>query len=358
MSVLVATPDRLDASWARSVLRRHAPDATVRAVETVGVDVGTTTRVRLRVDHDAPGVATRWFVKLPSGLWKARAITTLPRLPQTEVRFYGEVAPDVPVARPALLAAEARLGRGFTLVIGDVTEQGAAAGRPGDAIDAARAGRVVELLGRLHARLWESPLLSRGLAWLDGPVRRLEDGLGTALAVPLMKRGLDRAGDAIPERLRGPALEWARARRGVMAALGRGPRTLVHHDCHTGNLFWQPDGAPGLLDWQLVRVGEGIGDVAYLLGTGLEPAERAACERDLLARWADALAAAGGPRLPAAGLEQRYRAHLTYAFEAMAVTLAIGGLMKDEVARTLVSRAAAAVAHHDAFGAARVLAGA
>lgn len=351
VAALARAPRDLTAAWAQRVLDEAAPGARVQGVETLAVDVGTTTRVRLAIEHDGPpGLPRRWFVKLPSGAWKARAITTLPQLPQTEVRFYREVAGDLPVARPRSLGAVSRFGRGFTLVLGDLGEERAVAGRPGDAISPEQAGQVVDLLARLHARLWEDPRLDGDLAWLAGPVRRLEDGLGTALAVPLMRRGLARAGQAVPAALHAPALRYARERRRAMAVLAAGPRTLVHHDTHAGNLFWR-DGAPGLLDWQLVRTGEGVGDVAYLLATGLLPEARRAAEADLLERYRAALAAAGAPDLDAGRLRERYRAHLTYAFEAMVVTLAVGGLMSDEVTHELVRRAALAVADHGAFGA-------
>jgi aminoglycoside phosphotransferase (APT) family kinase protein len=61
-----------------------------------------------------------------------------------------------------------------------------------------------------------------------------------------------------------------------MRALALGPKTLVHHDCHPGNLFWTQS-QPGFLDWQLIRLGEGIGDIAYFLATALEPE----CRRSL-----------------------------------------------------------------------------
>jgi len=350
--VLARSPDDLTAAWAGRVLAARAPGVRVTRCEALSLDVGTTTRVRLAVAHDGPAeLPRRWFVKLPSASWKARAITALPRLPQTEVRFYDEVADGLPVARPDALAAASRFGRGFTLALGDVTDAGARAGRPEEALSAEQAAAVVALLARLHAARWEDPRLERDLAWLAGPVRRLEDTLGTALAVPLMRRGLDRAGDAVPRALRAPALRYARRRRHAMRVLGSGPRTLVHHDCHPGNLYWDDAGGPGLLDWQLVRIGDGAGDVAYLLATALDPATRRAAEADLLAAYARALAAAGGPASDPADLEVRYRAHLTYAFEAMVVTLAVGGLMEDAVATELCHRTARAVGDADAFGA-------
>ncbi len=349
---LVRRPEDIDLAWAHRVVSSHAPGSGVRSISVDSVDVGTTTRVRLTVDHDGPDdLPRRWFVKIPSRSWKAVAITALPRLPQTEVRFYGELAGRVPVARPRALAATKRFGRGFTLVLEDVTESGAVPGKPGDALDAASAARMVSLLGRLHASHWEAASLDAELAWLAGPVRRLEDGLGTALAVPLMRRGLGRAGDAVPRGLHAPAMRYASQRRRAQRHLAAAPRTLVHHDCHPGNLYWRGD-EPGLLDWQLVRIGEGAGDLAYLLATALEPAVRREAEDALLARYADALVEHGAPRLDASALRDRFRAHLTYAFEAMVVTLAVGGLIDDPICLELVRRTAAAVADHDAFAAA------
>jgi len=50
-------------------------------------------------------------------------------------------------------------------------------------------------------------------------------------------------------------------------------------------------------------------------------------------------------------LLQRYRAHLIYPFEAMIVTLAIGGMMNLESNHELIRRTAAAVEDLDAFAA-------
>jgi Ser/Thr protein kinase RdoA (MazF antagonist) len=350
-AILAHRPSDLTVVWAQRVLDRHAFGATVAGVDVLSVDVGTTTRVRLAVDHDGPpALARRWFVKLPSLSWRARWMTALPRLLQAEARFYGEVARSIPVPLPPFLAAQSGCGRGATVVLADVTERGAAAGAPGDALTAEQAALVIEQLARLHARLWNAPSLDHEYKWLAGPVRRSEDRLGSALAVPLMRRGLRRAGSAVPAALHGPALGYARRRRQVMRFLADGPRTLVHHDVHPGNLFWQKSG-PGLLDWHLVRIGEGIGDVAYFLATALTPETRRTHEARLLARYQQVLADHGVGALDLATLWHRYRAHLVYPFEAMVVTLAVGGMMALESNFELIRRTATAVADHDAFAA-------
>jgi hypothetical protein len=348
-TILAHHPSGLTVPWAQKVLDLCSPGATASSVDLLSYEVGTTTRVRLAVAHDGPeSLPRRWFVKLPSLAWGARWIAGLPRLPQTEARFYRDVAPSVPVAHPTVLAAQSWPGRGTTIVLADVTERGAAAGYYGDVLTADQATLVVEELARLHASFWGAQSLDLAHRWLGGRVRRTEDRLGSALAVPLMLAGLRRAGSTVPAALHAPALLYARRRRQVMRYLADGPRTLVHHDVHPGNIFWR-NTAPGLLDWHLVRIGEGIGDVAYFLATALEPETRRSHEARLLDVYHRFLAELGVAPLDRRTLEQRYRCHLVYPFEAMVVSLAVGGMIPPETNLALIRRTAAAAADHDAF---------
>jgi len=209
--------------------------------------------------------------------------------------------------------------------------------------------KVVEQLAILHAKFWNSEQLNTDFRWLSGRVRRLEDFLGSILAVPLMKLGLYRANGLVSESVKVQAIQYAKNRRKIMRFLAAGPKTIVHHDCHPGNLFWDAQGVPGLLDWQMVRVGEGIGDVAYFLATALAPEVRRQHEMKLLAHYQDSLAKKGVPAVDTKALYQRYRAHLTYPFEAMIISQAIGGMMAPESNRLLIQRVAAAVEDHNAF---------
>lgn len=348
-SIVVRHPSSLTVAWAQRVLDLCCPGAEASAIDVLSYEVGTTTRVRLAVEHSGPSSVPRlWFVKLPSLARRARWIAGLPRLPQTEARFYREVAPAVPVALPTVLAAQSRPGRGTTIVLADVTESGASAGYYGDLLTAEQASRVVEQLAHLHAAFWTSGRVDPRYRWLGSRVRRTEDRLGSTLAVPLMLTGLDKAGGAVPSTLRGPALRYARRRRRVMSFLAEGPLTVVHHDVHPGNIFWR-GATPGLLDWHLVRIGEAVGDVAYFLATALDPQVRRAHEARLLNLYHRLLGELGvePPDLPT--LTQRYRCHLVYAFEAMVLTLAVGGMIPRETNLELIRRTTTAVADHDAF---------
>lgn len=348
---LVRQPGDLTVNWAQQIVEKHSYGATVTRVDIVSVDIGTTTRVRVIVEHDGPeNLPRRWFVKMPSLDWRARSITALPRLLQMEVRFYNEVSQSIPVNSPTALAACSQLGWGATLVLTDVAEFGASPGCSGDALTAGQASLVIKQLAHLHAHFWNKVHLDPNYRWLSGPVRQIEDCLGTALAVPLMKRGLSKAGSLVPKTLRDPAIRYARKRRLAMRHLSSGAQTLIHHDCHPGNLFWN-NSHPGFLDWQLVRLGEGISDVAYFLATALTPETRQLHEADFLASYFQILIDNGVADIDLTGLLQRYRAHVVYPFEAMLATLAIGGMMDLKSNLELIRRTAAAIEDLDAFSA-------
>ncbi len=350
-SILVRHPSELTIDWAQRVVNKHYPQIVVSNVDIVSVDIGTTTRIRINVEHNEPAILPeQWFVKLPSMAWQARLVTALPRLLHTEVRFYTEVANSVFVTVPDFLAAQSQLGRGATLVLQDLTEFGAILGNPGDALTYTQAALVVEQLANFHARFWNKENLEQSYRWLAGPVRRMEDFLGTAMAVPLMKRGLRKAGELVPMTLHAQSIHYARHRRQAMRFLTEAPRTLVHHDCHPGNLFWNQS-QPGFLDWQLIRYGEGISDIAYFLATALNPEDRRLHEASLIAIYAQCLKNNGLAGIDVKNLLQRYRAHLIYPFEAMIVTLAVGGMMDLESNHELIRRTAAAVEDLEAFAA-------
>lgn len=346
--IIVTHPNQLTVNWAQSIAAQHSPRSTVKKVTISSIDIGTTTRVRLEIDHNGPSsLPRRWFVKLPSLDWRARLITTLPRLLPTEIRYYQQISPTVAIKQPLLLAGHSHFGKGSTLVLGDISEQGALPGNINDSLTEYQAMSVIKNLANFHAQFWHKAHTNPEYRWLNNAIRSLEDKLGTILAVPLMKQGLKRAEQFIPTHLHIPALRYARNRKQAMHYLSSGSKTIVHHDCHPGNLFWH-NGQPGLLDWQMVRIGEGIGDIAYFLATALTPKTRRDYEIELLACYQQTLAD-NGIHVGTDEMLHRYRAHLIYAFEAMVITLAIGGLMKIESNLELIHRTVAAIEDHSAF---------
>lgn len=348
-NIVVHRPNELSTTWAQHIVNHHVHGAKVSALNIESVSIGTSTRYRILVEHDAREMLPlRWFVKTPSLRFKSRLITTLPRLLPKEVHFYRSLSQHIPLKLPPILAAQTRWGRGTTLVMADLDELGFIPGQAHDALSAHQAKQVIEQLARFHAHYWQSTKLLSRHRWLGGFGQAAEHYMGDVMAHPLMKRGLTLAAEWIPGSLNKPALHYAANRRQMMQVLARGPQTLVHHDCHPGNLFWHGS-KPGFLDWQLVRIGEGVSDVAYFLATSLHADCRREQEHALLGHYLKVLSDHGVHGVDEKRLYHRYKAHLTYAFEAMIITLAVGGMMEPESNLELIRRTAYAVKDHDSF---------
>jgi hypothetical protein len=349
--IVVAHPKDLTVAWAQQVINKHSDDAEVKKVDIVSVEHGTTTRIRLKVNHnETEHISQRWFVKIPSLAWRTKVITALPRLLNTEIRFYEEIAKSIPINKPVFLAGGSQFGRGSTLVLADITESGGTPGYPGDTLTVIQAHKVIEQIVKVQAHFWNKAHTHSDYQWLAGSTRCLEDHLGTALAVPLMKRGLHLAGSLVPKHLHAPAIRYASRRRQVMRFLSGGPQTIVHHDCHPGNIFWD-NSCPGLLDWQLIRIGEGVSDIAYFLSTALSPELQRLHGKDLLGYYFQSLVNNGVAGIDKATIQQRFRAHLVYPFEAMILTLALGGMMDLHDNHKLIQRTAQAIEDFDTFAA-------
>jgi hypothetical protein len=303
--------------------------------------VGTTTRLRVAIDGE-----TR-FVKRPSALLRARVITELAGITEAETRFYLELADEIPIRIPRAVSARHRPWT-FELVIEDLVGAGCTLLPPGASLSLDQARQVLEALAALHATFWGDPRLDGRLAWLTD-LRRREVALGNRLARPMMALGLVRAGPLVPPAIRDGARRYAAERARISGLLAEGPRTVIHHDCHPGNLFWTPEGEPGLLDWQLVRTGSWASDVAYLLAAGLTTPDRRAHGTELLRHYLAALPDAIRPDEEHAGVH--VQRHTAYAFEAMILTLALGALMPRNDIRRLVHRTAVAVLDERSFAA-------
>eukprot|EP00756_Hemistasia_phaeocysticola_P009800 Hpha_TRINITY_DN14949_c3_g5::TRINITY_DN14949_c3_g5_i1::g.144182::m.144182 len=71
--------------------------------------------------------------------------------------------------------------------------------------------------------------------------------------------------------------------------------TLVHGDFHPANILYHTDGKVTLVDWEMVGVGSGAQDLGQFVISHMDPAERRACERDLVKKYHDELLRLGVP---------------------------------------------------------------
>ena len=220
-----------------------------------------------------------------------------------EVRFYTEVRPEIDLEAPQVFGGlYDPASRRFGILMEDLTLRGArfpnATGEL--ALDSLRDG--LANLARLHACFWKSPRFDGDLRWLPdrlaGGMFPVFDGIGRELIRYQVEqyapkaaclRRLGRSVDRIWDDL------WASQRR-----LATGPLTLLHGDTHVGNTYVLPNGAAGLLDFQLSVRGHWANDVGYLLATALAAESRRKHERELIAFYLDRLRREGVAEPPGA----------------------------------------------------------
>ena len=124
--------------------------------------------------------------------------------------------------------------------------------------------------------------------------------------------------------------------------MDEGRHTILHGDPHPGN--WYVDGDHlGLLDWQAIRRGHPLRDVAYFLVLAPRPGIRPRARAHPARRLRDELARHGGPELTPDGAWDRYRSMVAYPYVAATFTAGFGGLQHDDTALEGLRRAAVAI---------------
>jgi Ser/Thr protein kinase RdoA (MazF antagonist) len=132
------------------------------------------------------------------------------------------------------------------------------------------------------------------------------------------------------------------------------PRTLLHGDYHLGNLVFatQQGGIPfAVIDWQMLRRGRGVREVAYFLSENLLPENRRAVEVSLLADYHRRLVEGGVCGYTFTDCLTDYRLALLQRFRALVSTIAVMPFTDAERQMhvdVLLPRTIAAILDHDA----------
>jgi len=285
-------PDRsIDRARVNTLLSGRHPGVEVTSVEVLDETEGSASRLRLRLGY-APGADAG----LPGTMFLKRNLARFnfpTEMYSTEVRIYRDVLPSLGLESPAVYAIEAHDDDvRFTILMEDLTQRlEARLGIVTHPATPEEVDSVLATVARLHAAWWGR--VDR-LPWLTDPATNPSMRFWAEIGPRLVGRHLragHRAGLVDPARW--PQDELWPAFDRLVAADSAGPPTLLHGDVHAGNVYYVAGGEGGLLDWQLSLRGSWALDVTYLLITALTPLDRAAHERDLLARYLARLGEAG-----------------------------------------------------------------
>jgi hypothetical protein len=286
--------EALQPRWLTRCLAANGfPDAAVRAVGWSRIGTGQTGAcARLELDFAAPCGAPQTLVaKFPSEDPLSRSSAVAMGIYRREVEFYRDVAPRLTMRLPHCYYLDVdEAGERFLILMEDL-----APARPGDqvagcSVAVARAA-VLELVG-LQAPTWEDEALGRRFAEPEDGFFKDMFGLYNRMLPVFLERFGQRL--AAEEREIIEAL-GARPHAPLFAEVGR-PFCLEHRDYRLDNLMIDERGAVPLvtvLDWQGMRTGRPLNDVALCLAGALDPAERRHCEQSVLEAYHRALCAAG-----------------------------------------------------------------
>jgi aminoglycoside phosphotransferase (APT) family kinase protein len=333
--------EEITAEWLESVLRPHAPGASLGAIEVAEAHSGTTGRARVVLKHRDDRLPRSVFVKLAPFDVGQRAFVEQIGMGLCEARFYAELAPEIPVRHPRPWYAAHDDGGRYVMVLEDLAAVGARYPGQGDPDLPRFVERTVDAFAALHASFWASPrFASHGdLAWVE----RRSRSYGSA--APLVTFAVEQLGAGLPDASRRLAEVYVPRADRIATLLAEGTPTLVHGDAHLGNMFAEGD-APGFLDWAMVSSAPALRDVAYFLGNSVPTDLRRARERELIERYCGRLRDAG-VALDVDTAWAQYRLQLITAWIAAVVTAGMGSHWQPiEIGMAATERANAAIEDH------------
>jgi len=350
-------PPRAEAitpGWMTAALCREHPGAVVTAVRPGDGSSGTTARRRLHLDYNDVGRAAG----LPATVFTKATPSVTQRITQAvtgpvEARFYLHLRPHLDIEAPRAYhgAVDDRRMTAITILEDLVATKDVTFLNPTTHVDREAAEQLVTSLARVHGTFagTHPPFLkSYGRHW--------QDAFGLVDVERYFLRCFDEAGDLLHADV---ARQGERCWRGLLSSIAlhdRLPATVIHNDVHLGNWYRTADGRLGLCDWQAVVCGHWSRDVAYALATTLTVDDRRAWERDLVARYAEELARAGGDRVTPDEVLLAYRRQLWGALGYWAPTFSPPRLMPAdmqprEISGEMLRRITTACADLDAFAA-------
>ncbi len=351
MTDAMLTPNDVTPAWLTALLTKNGNFADVTGVSFAPIgtgQVGATYRFELEYAAPSEGAPQTLVGKFPSNDPLSRATGKSHMTYVRESRFYQQFAGTVPLPVPHhLYIAFDEESHDFALIMHDLPCH--VAGNQLHVPSVEEAMLAMGAAAQFHAAWWGDPRLDQ-MEWLNGtkavpPPLDVEalyamfwpafcDRYGARISAPIKQ-----VGDAFLGRV----ADWAAGRSG--------PRCLTHNDFRPDNMLYDledPEHPIVIVDWQTVGVGTGAGDIAYYIGTALDPAARKAHETSLFTHYRDTLAKLGVPPEDIAHLWDDYRA-AAFAGFLMGVTasMVVGQTERgDAMFLAMCERAAAMVLDH------------
>jgi hypothetical protein len=299
-----------DPAWLQGALAPVLQGATISAVEVVEVIRTMATKVRFRVTHERGSDAFCLKGFLDVDAENAAGGATMIR----EADFYTQVAPHVSMRlADCVVTVVDRNAQNSVIIMRDLIAGGASMCHALITLNSDEVAATLEQLTRLHA----GSALLENTPWIDRRISQMASKPHLSAAV-IQELFDGPRGVGLPAATRNAesmiaALKVLAERDSVR------PQSMIHGDCHAGNIFRTAQG-PGLLDWQMIQRGGWALDVAYHINA-LLPVEVAAREEINLLRHYLSFARGLGAAVPEFDVAlSQYREASVYGFYLWAIT--------------------------------------
>jgi len=344
--------DEVTPLWLNRILAEKYSGVVIREVELDEGTEGTASRYRLTLTYDEndPELPATMFLKSAFHDWRAHLAQT--GAYESETKFYAELLPDVSVnsCKPFAAVWDSSIGEHgqFALLLDDLGARNCTFGYATRPITPAIAETTLDQLCSLHARYWQDPFLN-SLDWLQTPLSFDKQAGSFKKLEPDVPTRIAQRGHVLPTEARDPdrliAAFWK-----LQEISTRERRCLAHGDPHIGNFFFESDGRPGILDWQILRHACFMHDVTYHIGCSLSIEDRRNSERELLTFYLDGLAARGVEDVPTFDETWLlYRQHFMYGLWAWLINP--GAMQLEETNLANLERMGAGLSDHETFAA-------
>jgi len=279
----------------------------------------------------AAALCLKAFLDVDAQTAKGGAVTI------TEADFYGELAPALSLRVPVcIVSALDRSQQQGVIVMRDLVAEGARFCTALEPFNVEQAAASLEQLARLHVR-------GRDLAHASWIRRRITDFVrNNPVPAPALQALLDGPrGEGLPPRVRDAAALLAGLN--ALAVYEQDlPHTLIHGDCHAGNIF-QTQAGPGLIDWQLLQRGSWALDVAYHINAVLPVSVAETHEWHLLEHYLDTARRMGAQVPSFQAAQEQYRTSAIYGFYLWSITRRVD----PAITNVFVNRLGNAVTRHE-----------
>jgi len=336
----------VSADWLTHALQKSFPGVAVAMASRHGGHKGTSMSARFELEYfDSGGhddLPDAVYVK--GGFddkWRKRVYQAL----QQEATFYNEVAADVDLNIPHCYHAENSDAPQGIVVLENLPARGVSFAANLAPVTVDQVAAVLTDIAKMHSDWWEDSRLPRYTKWRE-PQRiflrycyrpnHWEELIGCTHG-DLLERALGNADMA----LRSLETLWSK--------MDNSPATFLHGDLHGGNIFYEADGRPGFMDWQLCFSGNYAHDMAWVIVTAFDIEQRRKHERDMVQHYLDVLQSHRGEAIDFDAAWLSYRQNMAHAIASY------GAVPRDMGPPDIVERSAERVLHaaldHDVLGA-------